>query len=309
MNDKRVIIAHPHGFCSGVARAVEAIAEALRRYPPPVYCYHEVVHNRQIVEDLTRQGVRFVETLADVPDEAALLFSAHGVAPAVRKDAQDKRLRVVDATCPFVTRAHAKAQRLAARDCGILLIGHRGHEEVEGVAAEAPERTMIVENEAEAMAVCPPDPDRLGVVTQTTLSVEFVHAMLARLQERFPRLDAPEKGDICYATQNRQQAVQALARVADTILVLGSRNSSNSRRLAEIARACGRPAYLISQREDLAEADLSATETLGVTSGASTPESFLEEALAEVRAQGFARTENLVVARENVHSFPLPDFP
>lgn len=309
MKDKRVIIAYPHGFCSGVSRAVEAMGEAVQRYPGPIYGYHEVVHNRQIVGDLSNRGAIFVETLEHVPVGATLLFSAHGVSPRVRTAAQEKKLQVVDATCPFVAKAHAKVQRLARDGFSILLIGHRHHEEVVGVAAEAPGHVIVIENEDEARTVQPPHPDRVGVVTQTTLSVTFVNTMLTLLRERFPCLVAPGKGDICYATQNRQQAVEALARQCECVLVLGSRNSSNSRRLAEIAETCGRPSFLLSQKADLDAVDLSAIGALGVTSGASTPESFLHEILDGLKRRGFARTENMTVAHENIRSFPLPDFP
>jgi 4-hydroxy-3-methylbut-2-en-1-yl diphosphate reductase len=311
MPEKKIILAYPHGFCSGVSRAVQAMGEALRRYAHPVYCYHEVVHNRQVVEGLRRRGAVFVRDMAEVPEGAALLFSAHGVAPSVRECARRKQLRVIDATCPFVARAHAKVKRLTAEGCGVLLIGHRRHEEVEGVAAAggAGAQVQVIENEDEARAVRPPDPARVGVVTQTTLSVSFVNQMIALLRQRFPQLIAPQKGDICYATQNRQRAAAALARVCDCVWVLGSENSSNSRRLVEIARAEGRQAVLLDSVERLDEIDLAGVRTLGLTSGASTPEDYLEQVLAILRGRGFAAGEKLRLVRENASGFAPPRFP
>ena len=309
MNKKRIIVANPHGFCSGVSRAVDAIQAAIKKYPPPVYCYHEVVHNQQVADMLTKQGVVFVESLDGIPHGSALLLSAHGVAPEVRHMAQAKDLLVIDATCPFVARAHAKVKRLAARGCSILLIGHRNHEEVIGVAAEAPEHVTVIENENEARTVRPPHPEAIGVVTQTTLSVRFVDTMIAILRERFPRLDAPQKGDICYATQNRQLAVEQLANQCDGTLVLGSRNSSNSLRLTEIAQSQGKPAFLLSTRADLNAVDLSGIHTLGLTSGASTPEFFLEAMIDDLKRFGFTEKSSLSVSTESTRSFPLPKLP
>ncbi len=299
MKRLRIVLAHPHGFCAGVARALATMRQALREHPHPIYCYHELVHNRLVVDELAGQGVRFVETVDAVPEGSTLLFSAHGVAPAVERQARMKNLRVLDATCPFVARAHTKVRELAGKGYGIVLVGHRHHEEVEGVAAAAPGKVFVVENAEEAASVQVPDPRRVGVVTQTTLSVAFVNDMIDRLRQRFPDLQAPRHGDICYATQNRQRAARALARTADCILVLGSSNSSNSRRLVEISRAEGCPARLLENRADLAEVDLSDVAALGITSGASTPESFLNEILADLKHRGFEQIEGLVVAQED----------
>ena len=291
MSRKRIIVAVPHGFCSGVARALETMDAVLQRVRPPVYCLNEIVHNRQIVDDLRKRGVVFVSRIADVPDAATLLFSAHGVSPDVRKTARKKSLRVIDATCPFVLKVHKEVLRFAEKDARIILIGHRRHEEVVGVAGEAPDRVIVIENEDEARRVEIPDPRRVGVVTQTTLSTDTADRIVAVLRTRFPMLQTPDRRDICYATQNRQRAVQALAAVSDRILVLGSANSSNSRRLVEVADTAGCPALLISRIEDLETLALSAVGTLGIISGASSPECFLKDVLAALAAAGFDAVE------------------
>ncbi|MDI6775422.1 MAG: 4-hydroxy-3-methylbut-2-enyl diphosphate reductase [Verrucomicrobiota bacterium] len=304
--NRRVIVVNPHGFCSGVARAVAATEAALRLRQEPIYCFNEIVHNRRIVDDLSRRGVVFVRNVADAPDGATILFSAHGVSPAVRRESEARKLRVIDATCPFVAKVHAEVRRYAREDYTIFLVGHRRHEEVVGVAGEAPDRVVVLETEDEAIRAQPRDPSRVAAVTQTTLSVEAARSVLAIVRERFPALKTPARSDICYATQNRQQAVLALAARAELILVFGSANSSNSRRLAEVAIAAGCRSLLIGDLAELRSVALVAAQTIGVTSGASTPEPFLDEALKELAARGFDQVESLTVVEEDNLRFPLP---
>lgn len=309
---KRLTVVHPHGFCSGVARAVRAAEAALERVRggEPVYCLHEIVHNRQVVSRLTALGLTFVDDVGDVPEGALLLFSAHGVAPAVRHQAEARRLRVIDATCPFVSKVHAEVRRFAAAGVTVVCIGHRRHAEVVGVAGEAPEHVRVVESadEAEALALAPDSP--VAVVTQTTLGEEQVESVMAVLRRRFPDLRVPPSTDICYATRNRQRAVRLLAQRCDRVVVLGSENSSNTQRLAEAARAAGSEAALVSDVSQLADASWRDAAAVGVTSGASTPESFLEEAVAVLRARhGFPAPEDFMAVEENSLVFALPAMP
>ena len=275
---KRLLIADPHGFCSGVARAVQ-MAEALvaRGGDSDIYCLNEIVHNQHVVAQLTARGMRFVRRLEDVPEGAHVLFSAHGVSPAVRQEAARRRLRVIDATCPFVEKVHAEVRRFAATDAAIICIGHRNHEEVIGVAGEAPERVVIIENAQEAEALSLPPGHPIAVVTQTTLGTAQVDAVMDALGSRFTAITRPAHADICYATNDRQNAVRELAQSCDRILVLGSANSSNSQRLVETAQESGAEAILISELPELFRYDWAPVHTLGITSGASTPEAFLDE--------------------------------
>ena len=309
MPEKRVIVMHPHGFCSGVARAVATAEAMLSRYARPVYGLHEIVHNAQVTARLTAQGLRFVEQLADVPPDAVVLLSAHGVSPAVLTEARARRLRIIDATCPFVARVHREVLRFAAEGCTVVCIGHREHAEVIGIAGEAPGHVLVVESEAEARLVQPPDPGKVAVVTQTTLSAEMADSIRAVLQARFPQLRQPAREDVCYATRNRQQAVRALAAQAELVLVLGSANSSNTRRLLETAQQAGGRAQLVGTRDDLARVPFGNVCVLGITSGASTPESFLEEVLADLAARGFATVEHLHAVAEHTRAFRLPPMP
>jgi 4-hydroxy-3-methylbut-2-enyl diphosphate reductase len=306
MNSKRVIVVNPHGFCPGVARAIETIETALRLCPAPVYCFNEIVHNQQIVNDLARRGVRFVKDLRGVPEGSTILFSAHGVSPSVRDEARQKNLRVIDATCPFVSKVHAEVRRYAREGYTVLFIGHWNHEEVIGVAGEAPDHVIVLETEEEARRAQPPDPTRVAVVTQTTLSVDKTRGITDILKSRFPPLRSPPQSDICYATQNRQRAVQALAGRVDLILVLGSKLSSNSHRLVEVGTAAGCRCVLISDLAELPSADLSAVDAVGITSGASTPELFLDQVLKDLAARGFDRVESLTEAEEDSLRFSLP---
>ncbi len=290
---KQIIIANPHGFCTGVRRAVETIENALNLHKPPLYCLHEIVHNHQVVEDLSSKGIHFVETLSDVPDKSTLLFSAHGVAPDIRRAASSKNLNIIDATCPFVAKVHAEVKRFAKSGCTIFVVGRASHDEVVGVAGEAPDRVVIIENEKDAQRAVVPDPQLVSVVCQTTLSAAYAEKITGILKARFPNLRVPSKSDVCYATQDRQRAVQALAQAADLILILGSRNSANTRRLAEVAEGAGCRAILVSDIAELKGVQLRAIYTLGITSGASTPESFMQSVLKELISRGFETIKNL----------------
>jgi len=308
---KRLVVVWPHGFCSGVARAVETAEMVLARYRGgTVYCLNEIVHNRQVVARLASLGMVFVDTVDAVPEGSLLLFSAHGVAPEVVRRAVARRLRVIDATCPFVTKVHAEVRRFAAQGAHVICIGHRRHEEVVGVAGEAPEHVSIVESAQEAESLAVPADALVAVVSQTTLGEAQVAAVMAVLRRRFPRLQLPASTDVCYATRNRQLAVSLLARECRRVLVLGSANSSNSQRLAETARAAGAEAVLVSELGQLDGFGLAEADAVGLTSGASTPESFLEEAVSCLRSRyGFPEPEVLTAAVEDSHVFRLPALP
>ncbi|MBP5321326.1 MAG: 4-hydroxy-3-methylbut-2-enyl diphosphate reductase [Kiritimatiellae bacterium] len=305
---KRLVVVKPHGFCSGVVRAVETARMVLVRHRGErIYCLHEIVHNEHVVDELSRAGMVFVKRVDEVPEGAILLFSAHGVAPEVRRAAEARRLRVVDATCPFVAKVHASVRRFASQGIPVICIGHRNHDEVVGVAGEAPDAVQIVEREADAETVAVPANGKVAVVTQTTLGAEQVDRVVAVLRRRFPDLDVPEGTDVCYATRNRQRAVLELARRCGRVLVLGSANSSNSQRLVETARTAGTEAHLIRVCGDLATLDWSGCETVGITSGASTPEPFLSDVKRYLQErEGFPEAEELVVAVEDPHLFRLP---
>jgi len=302
---RKIVLVSPHGFCAGVKRAVEMADALLRLYPKPVYCLKEIVHNRQVIDGLASRGIVFVTDVAQVPVGATVLFSAHGVPPTVRAVAASRHLRVIDGTCPFVGKVHREVRRFADRGYSVLLIGHRHHDEIIGVAGEAPDRVTVVETEAQAREVQVPDPAKVAVMTQTTLSAEETEHTLAILRRRFPALQTPSESDICYATRNRQQAVRLFARRADAFIVLGSRNSSNSNRLVEVARAEGCRAHLVSSTADLAGVALDGVDTLGLTAGASTPEHFVHEIIAALKARGFTHFEETAAVKENVH-FALP---
>lgn len=274
---KRLTVANPHGFCSGVARAVATARKVLSDHQgEKVYCLHEIVHNGQVVSELTAAGMVFVQQVDDVPPGSVLLFSAHGVAPAVRKAAEARNLRVVDATCPFVAKVHATVREFASKGVYVFCIGHHGHDEVVGVAGEAPDFVRVVEDENDVRSVSVPDGSETAVVTQTTLSAEKVDRLIDALRRRYPALRVPGGTEICYATRNRQRAVRRLAEVCGNVLVLGAANSSNSRRLVETAQSAGANAALVSEMSDLDGSPLLDSARLGITSGASTPESFLD---------------------------------
>ncbi|MCA1809738.1 MAG: 4-hydroxy-3-methylbut-2-enyl diphosphate reductase [Kiritimatiellia bacterium] len=303
--NKRLILAAPRGFCAGVKRAVEMAAAAVRRYGAPVYCLNEIVHNRQVVASLEGLGVVFVRQPREAPEGAVLLFSAHGVPPEVRRQCRERCLRVIDATCPFVDKVHREVRDYAARGYTILLIGKRGHDEILGVAGEAPEQVTLITDVTDARAVTVPDPRRVALVTQTTLSGSETDDLQSLLRQRFPDLAMPRRGDICYATLNRQRAVRALAQQAPLVLVLGSSNSSNSLRLVEVAQTAGAAACLVERIEQLSKIVRGAPDILGLTAGASVPDPFITEVVARLAALGYCRVEEICVAAEDM-LFELP---
>lgn len=302
---RTVLMAVPRGFCAGVVRAIDILDLALDSFEPPLYVRKEIVHNSHVVRGFEERGVRFVEELDEVPDASTVVFSAHGVSPQVRQEAARRRLRVIDATCPLVTKVHLEAVRFARLGFQIILIGHPGHEEVEGTMGEAASRITLVSSAAEAETVEVPDPERLAFITQTTLSMEDTRPIVAALKRRFPKIQTPARDDICYATQNRQIAVRALAKEAPVIFVVGSKNSSNSNRLVEEARLAGADAYLVEDASRVDPAWLAGVETVGVTSGASAPEFLVEGIVRLLRELGASEVKDFVTATEDV-SFPLP---
>ncbi|HET7567710.1 MAG TPA: 4-hydroxy-3-methylbut-2-enyl diphosphate reductase [Gaiellaceae bacterium] len=302
---KRLLLASPRGYCAGVERAVETVERALALYGPPVYVRKQIVHNSHVVRELAGRGAVFVDSVDEVPRGAPLVFSAHGVAPAVRDAAEARRLVSIDATCPLVTKVHAQARRYAEAGYAIVLIGHAGHEEVEGTLGEAPEAIVLVESAADAELLTLPADRPLAYVTQTTLSVDETNEIVAVLRRRFPRIEGPEREDICYATSNRQWAVKELLGQVDLLLVIGSRNSSNSNRLVEVARAAGVEAHLIEDEGGIDERWLDGRESVGLTSGASAPERLVERVCDWFRARGVADVREAGSAFEDV-TFKLP---
>jgi 4-hydroxy-3-methylbut-2-enyl diphosphate reductase len=301
-----VILAQPRGFCAGVERAVEIVELALRKYGPPVYVRHEIVHNKRVVEKLRSIGARFVDELHEIPDGAITVFSAHGVAQKVADEAALRDLPVIDATCPLVAKVHREGQRYAEKGYDVILIGHEGHPEVEGTRGRIPGGVHLVSSIEDVDKLQVRDPARVAYITQTTLSVDDTRAIIDRLKERFPSVNGPDVRDICYATQNRQQAVQLLARHVDLILVVGSSNSSNSNRLREIGTEMNVPSYLIDQAEDIDPAWLAGMETIGLTAGASAPEELVQGVIAKLGTFGPVTVQNLEGVEENVR-FKLPE--
>jgi 4-hydroxy-3-methylbut-2-enyl diphosphate reductase len=301
---KRLLLASPRGYCAGVERAVETVERALALYGRPVYVRKQIVHNSHVVEDLRSRGAVFVDALADVPEGATVVFSAHGIAPAVRREAEGLRLTTIDATCPLVTKVHAQARRYAKAGYALVLIGHAGHEEVEGTLGEAPEAIVLVQSAQDAERVSLPADGPLAYITQTTLSVDETNEIVAVLRRRFPRIEGPAREDICYATSNRQWAVKELLREIDLLLVIGSPNSSNSQRLVDVARADGTPAHLVDDVRGIEEHWLEGCETVGLTSGASAPERLVAEVCAWFAERGAEVGEQSPV-HEDV-SFKLP---
>jgi 4-hydroxy-3-methylbut-2-enyl diphosphate reductase len=302
---KRVLLAKPRGYCAGVDRAVITVEKALELYGAPVYVRKEIVHNKHVVESLQRRGAVFVEETDQVPAGATVVFSAHGVAPVVHEEAAALGLRTIDATCPLVTKVHHEARRFAAEDYDIVLIGHEGHEEVIGTTGQAPDHIHLVDGAAEAATIEVRDPTRVAWLSQTTLSVDETMQTVAALRERFPLLLDPPSDDICYATQNRQVAVKELAREAELILVVGSRNSSNSVRLVEVAREHGAASHLIDSASEVDEQWLDGVQTVGVTSGASVPEILVRDLLAWLGEHGYGEVTEVVSADERL-VFALP---
>jgi 4-hydroxy-3-methylbut-2-enyl diphosphate reductase len=298
-------LAAPRGFCAGVDRAIEVVEMALQVHGPPIYVRHEIVHNRHVVEALRAKGAVFTDELAEVPRGAVVIFSAHGISPAVRAEAAGRGLRALDATCPLVTKVHLEALRHAKLGFTIVLVGHRDHVEVQGVQGEAPDSIVIVENVAEAEVLALPDPEKVAYITQTTLSVDDCRAIVETLRRRFPAIREPAKDDICYATQNRQNAVKELARRCRTLLVVGAPTSSNANRLVEVAQGLGARAFLIESAGDIRPEWLDRGADVGVTAGASTPEDVVQACVARLQELGGYRVEAFRLTEERV-MFPLP---
>jgi 4-hydroxy-3-methylbut-2-enyl diphosphate reductase len=300
-----IILANPRGFCAGVNMAIEALETALARFGSPLYVYHEIVHNRPIVERFTKRGVVFVDDISEVPTGGTVLYSAHGVSPVIRQHSERRNLRAIDATCPLVTKVHKEAIKFAKEGYTIVLIGHEGHDEVIGTMGEAPEAIVLVESAADVEKLELPAGVKLAFLTQTTLSVDEANEVIGALRRKFPQVVGPNKDDICYATQNRQDAVKKLLTEANVVLVLGSQNSSNSQRLAELARATGKPAHLIDRVTELRDEWFQPTDTVLVTAGASAPEEHVQDCIEYLKAKFGATVESRVVREEDVH-FPLP---
>ena len=296
----KVLLAAPRGYCAGVERAVEAVERALQTHGEPVYVRKQIVHNAHVVRDLESKGAVFVDEETEVPEGAVVVLSAHGVAPEVHQKAAARRLTVLDATCPLVTKVHLEARRFATKDRTIVLIGHAGHEEVVGTTGQAPDRTVLVQDVAEARSLRVVDPDNLAYLTQTTLSVDETNEIVEALRDRFPSIEGPPREDICYATQNRQDAVKELARRADVVLVIGSDNSSNSKRLAEVAREQGTPAHLVDDETEVDPAWLDGADVVGITSGASAPEWLVDRMLSWLASRGANEVEELRLTEEHV---------
>jgi len=301
----RILLAAPRGFCAGVNMAIECLELALSRFGAPIYVYHEIVHNKWVVEHFRSQGVVFVNGLDEVPPGSHLLYSAHGVSPQLRRQAEERSLKTIAATCPLVTKVHREAIRFASEGYTIVLIGHAGHDEVVGTMGEAPAAIRLVADAEEVDQLEIPDDSKVAYLTQTTLSVDDAAQIIGRLKERFPDIVGPTRDDICYATQNRQEAVRTLAREADIALVIGSQNSSNSQRLAELARSQDIAAYLIDGAAEIDPAWFNGDETVLVTAGASAPETVVQECVAALQSQFNATVEPRVVREEDVH-FVLP---
>jgi 4-hydroxy-3-methylbut-2-enyl diphosphate reductase len=300
-----VLLANPRGFCAGVDRAIEIVERALDIHGAPVYVRHEVVHNRYVVEDLKRKGAVFVEELADVPAGSVVIFSAHGVSQAVRREAAQRGFRVFDATCPLVTKVHVQVTRIRAQGREVVMIGHRGHPEVEGTMGQCDGGIYLVENEEDVGRLSVANPEQLSFVTQTTLSVDDTSRIVAALKLRFPAIIGPRKDDICYATQNRQDAIKLLAGRCDVVIVVGSPNSSNSNRLREVAQSAGARAYLVDEASQIDPAWIGADRAIGVTAGASAPEVLVQQVVEKLRSLGAGEVQELTGVAEAV-VFPLP---
>jgi 4-hydroxy-3-methylbut-2-enyl diphosphate reductase len=302
---KRVILLTPRGFCAGVVRAIDVVKIALELYGAPIYVRKEIVHNRHVVEELHNAGAIFVEELDEVPAGARVIFSAHGVAPSVRADAEQRKLQVIDATCPLVTKVHLEALKFAREGYTILLIGHDEHDEVIGTMGEAPKVTIVVSSEEAAGVVQVPNEDRVCYLTQTTLSLDETSGIVARLKQRFPKMQGPPAQDICYATENRQLAVKAVAPEGDLLLVVGSQNSSNSRRMVEVSKLAGTQAFLVDDERDIQPEWLSGIQTVVVTAGASAPERLVQSVIESLNESGFTHIEEREIKDEDVR-FTLP---
>ncbi|MFN0053656.1 MAG: 4-hydroxy-3-methylbut-2-enyl diphosphate reductase [Planctomycetales bacterium] len=301
----KVILANPRGFCAGVNMAIECLDQAIRICGPEIYVYHEIVHNRYVVERFSRQGVTFVNSLEEVPHGSYLLYSAHGVSPQIREEARQRQLKTIDATCPLVTKVHLEAVRYTRQGYKIILIGHEGHDEVIGTMGEAPDNIVLVDSPEEVDRLQFPEGTRLAYLTQTTLSVAEANRVIERLRQRFPQIASPPREDICYATTNRQEAVSELAPRVDLVLVVGSQNSSNSQRLKEIAAQSGKRAYLIDGVGEIQLGWFTGVESVLITAGASAPEVVVQECVELLRGQFDAQVEEVTIRTEDVH-FNLP---
>jgi 4-hydroxy-3-methylbut-2-en-1-yl diphosphate reductase len=302
---EKLFLAAPRGYCAGVDRAVQTVERALELYGPPVYVRKEIVHNKHVVEQLRERGAIFVDQETEVPEGETVVFSAHGVAPSVHANAGSRGLETIDATCPLVTKVHVEAKKFAADGYTIVLVGHAGHEEVEGTMGEAPDSIVLIETAEDVDALEVDDPDRIAYISQTTLSVDETRDIILRLRERFPNIVGPRTDDICYATTNRQMAVKQMARECDLVLVIGSSNSSNSNRLVEVARASGAESHLIDNEGQVEEGWLEDTRVVGITSGASAPEELVQRLVQFFRARGTREVEEFEVVQEDVR-FMLP---
>ncbi len=302
---KKIVLLTPRGFCAGVVRAIDVVKIALETYGAPLYVRKEIVHNKHVVDELRELGAIFVEELEEVPSGARVIFSAHGVSPAVRQQAKEFNLNVIDATCPLVTKVHLEAVKFARKGYKIILIGHENHDEVIGTLGEAPEAMILVQTEEDVDKLEIPADAKISYLTQTTLSLDETSGIIARLKQRFPQVEGPHSQDICYATENRQVAVKAVAPLTDLLLVVGSRNSSNSQRLVEVCRKEGRPAYLVDDEADVKAEWLAGVNTVSITAGASAPEHLVERLIAYLQSQGYADLETLEVKEEDVR-FSLP---
>jgi len=303
--DPEILLANPRGFCAGVDRAIAIVERALEQHGAPIYVRHEIVHNKSVVEDLRAKGAVFVEELDDVPTGGTVIFSAHGVAQQVRRDAEARGLRVFDATCPLVTKVHVEVARMRHDGREVVMIGHEGHPEAEGTMGQSDDGMYLVETEEDVAKLAVRDPERLAYVTQTTLSIDDCARIVTALKARFPKITGPKKDDICYATQNRQDAVKVMAPKCDVVIVVGSPNSSNSNRLREVARNLGRDAYLVDNAGELRAEWLEGKRTIGVTAGASAPENLVHEVIHRLKELGAKRVRELDGIEEKV-VFPLP---
>lgn len=303
--EKKIILLRPRGFCAGVVRAIDVVKIALNLYGAPIFVRKEIVHNRHVVDELRGAGAIFVEELDEVPSGGRVIFSAHGVAPSVREDARERQLKVIDATCPLVTKVHLEAVKFARKGYTIVLIGHKDHDEVIGTLGEAPEETILVSTVEDVDRLEVKDPERVSFITQTTLSLDETRDIVARLKERYPKIQGPAAQDICYATENRQLAVKAVVPLCQMLLVVGSQNSSNSRRLVEVCQKIGVPAYLIDDVSEVQPEWLENVDTVAVTAGASAPENLVEELIASLRSRGYSDLEEMEIKEEDVR-FNLP---
>ena len=303
--NKTLLLLKPRGFCAGVVRAIDIVRIALEAFGPPIYVRKEIVHNRFVVEELQQKGAIFVDDVDEVPTGERVIYSAHGVSPQVREDSKLRKLRVIDATCPLVTKVHVEAVKFAREGYSLILIGHHDHDEVIGTLGEAPAVTQVVGSAADVAAVTVPDPTRIAYLTQTTLSLDETRDIIAALREKFPNIKGPAAQDICYATENRQVAVKHVASDADLLLVVGSDNSSNSKRLVEVARSLGTEAHLIDNDRDIRREWMTGVKTVALTAGASAPEHLVEEVVRYLATQGFRNVQELEIMPENVR-FGLP---